>query len=257
MFFRSRLPFFAAGLLFLGAVIIGGGRLASARDRDGLLSADIDAIDLSEVPRSVLAHGRAVFGEHCGSCHAVNGKGDQATAVPDLTDGDFLYGEGRASQIEQIIAYGIRSGDSRGWNLASMPAFARSDPYPNYKLDPLKPQEIRDVTTFLRAANGAAADPAAVQRGKQVYVHGGCWDCHGADAAGDNAIGAPNLVDGVWLHGNGSARAIWSTLSYGLHGVSPAFASRLTPYDIRAAALYTATLHPAAQARKAGAGRVD
>jgi len=165
--------------------------------------------------------------------------------VPDLTDQDFLYGAGRASEIEAIVLHGIRSGDDKGWDLAWMPAYGSAVPYKRDKLPSLTPTEIAQLTSFIRSLNGAGdEDPASVAAGSILYEgHGGCWDCHSRDARGDGAIGAPNLRDGTWLRGEGSREDISRIIREGLHGVSPAFRGRLDPASARAVAVYVASLH--------------
>ena len=178
-----------------------------------------------------------------------DGKGSPLTAVPDLTDGDFLYGHGAVSEIEQIVLHGIRAGDTRGWNLALMPGFAQPVPYAREKLNPLTPAQMDDIVAFLRAANGNGGyDRAQIDRGRGLVTDkAGCWDCHGRDAQGDASIGAPSLVNGKWLKGDGSEAAIRQILERGLAGVSPAFFNRLSAYDTRTVAVYTASLHPPAK----------
>ena len=224
----------------------------SAAHRTLLMRADPDAVLGDDRARPVaLADGAKVYAAHCASCHGAEGKGDPARAVPDLTDDDFLYGEGRPSEIEQITLHGIRAGDARGWDLASMPNYARAVPYAREKLPPLTPAQLRDVVVFLRAANGNGGyDLAAIERGRRLFTRdAGCYDCHSSDAQGDPSIGAPNLVDGKWLRGKGSEADIAYTLEHGLAGVSPAYARILSPYDARAVSEYVASLHPPIQAR--------
>ena len=43
-----------------------------------------------------------------------------------------------------------------------------------------------------------------------------CASCHGADMQGDQARGAPNLKDKVWLYGSGGVGDIERTLLYGI-----------------------------------------
>lgn len=193
-----------------------------------------------------LTDGRDVFAKQCATCHGAQGKGDPRKAMPDLTDKEFLFGEGTVGQIEQIVLHGIRAGDTKGWNLAEMPGFAKAVPYAREPLPPLTPAQIGDLVGFLRAANGNGGyDPARVERGRDLFARGaGCWDCHSTDAAGDPSIGAPNLVDGLWLKGTGSEADIADTIERGLAGVSPAFQSSLSAYDARVVAAYTASLHP-------------
>lgn len=197
---------------------------------------------------TALGAGRAGFENHCASCHG-NGRSDPARGVPDLTDGDHLYGSGRVAEIEQIVLHGIRSGDPRGWNQASMPAYARAKPYAREAIPPLTPAGLREVTQYLMDVHGRASDRAAAARGQQLFTgNGACWDCHGRDGGGDEAIGAPNLVDDVWLYGDGSAASIARSIASGRAGISPAFARHITPFEARAIAVYVASLSGKASA---------
>jgi cytochrome c oxidase cbb3-type subunit 3 len=237
------------GLIALLA-LIGAGivlRQRSIAHRILLMRNDPDAILADDRTRALaLSDGRQVFERHCAACHRADGKGSAARAIPDLTDADFLYGNGKAGEIEQIVLHGIRAGDSKGWDLAAMPAFAQAVPYPREKLPSLTPAQIHELVVFLRAANGDGGyDRATIDRGRTLFTkNAGCWDCHSNDGQGDNAIGAPNLVDGKWLKGDGSEAAITQVLEHGLAGTSPAFARTLSPYQARAVAVYTASLHP-------------
>lgn len=198
---------------------------------------------------TALALGGDVFAEHCAACHGATGRGNPATGTPDLTDSDHLYGTGQVSEVEAIVRHGIRAGDRRGWNLAAMPAFANPRPYPRYKINPLSPAQIKDLTQFVLGMSSRATDAAAASRGAVLFAgKGGCYDCHLRDAAGDPAIGAPNLTDSVWLYG-GSASRIHHVIAQGAAGYSPAFASTLTAAQQRAVAAYTASLAPAMKAQ--------
>ena len=217
-----------------------------------ILRGDPDTILADPAPREIaLADGRAVYLAHCAACHGPEGRGDRAKAMPDLTDGDFLYGQGTVGEIEQIVLHGIRAGDTRGWDLAEMPAYARPVPYAREPLPPLTPGQVRDLVAFLRTAGGHPGyAPEAVARGRTLFTTtAGCWDCHGSDAAGDASIGAPDLIDGIWLKGDGGDAAIAWTIEHGLAGVSPAFAHVLSPYEARVVAAYAASLHPQNPAR--------
>jgi cytochrome c oxidase cbb3-type subunit 3 len=220
-----------------------GFRIARARDaRDALMRADPEVIlNTPGLARTALTLGRDGFVEHCASCHGTGGP-DPARGVPDLTDGDFLYGSGQVAEIEQIVLHGIRSGDPRGWQLAAMPAYAHAKPYAAEPIPPMTPAQIRDVIQFLQLKHGSATDAASAARGAKLYAgSGGCYDCHGNDAGGDEAIGAPNLLDDVGLYG-GSPAALERTLREGRAGMSPAFARALSPVQARAIAVYVAAL---------------
>ncbi len=99
--------------------------------------------------RYAIPRGRSAYSEHCASCHGGRLQGDPRKGVPNLTDADWLYGSGRIGEIERIVLYGIRAGHSKTQKLADMPAFARADPYARYRIDPLKPGEVDDVTALL------------------------------------------------------------------------------------------------------------
>ena len=182
--------------------------------------------------------GRRVYQTHCAACHGVGGKGDQSRAAPDLTDADWLYGEGDIGDIEALIAHGVRAHAPRTFALADMPAYAHARPSLTEPIPPLSPGDIADMTQYVVLLSGRSADAAAAARGALIYQgRGGCYDCHGRDGGGDSAIGAPRLTDAIWLYGGTRADIAW-TLSEGRHGVSPAFAGRLSPLRIREAAIY-------------------
>jgi cytochrome c oxidase cbb3-type subunit 3 len=210
--------------------------------RARFLTATPDAIPADpELAAYAGARGQKAFLEHCAPCHGVEARGDPSRGVPNLTDGDWLYGSGRVLEIERVVLYGIRSGNSKGWKLASMPAFATANPYAQYKMSPLTPREIADVTEFILSFQGHSADAAAAERGVQVFRNPGqglCWDCHGERARGNSAIGAPNLTDAVWLYGNGSRESIHQSIAHGRAGICPAWVRRLPPETIRSIAVY-------------------
>ena len=188
-----------------------------------------------------MPRGKSAYADHCASCHGEQLLGDPARGVPNLVDAEWLYGSGRIGEIERIILYGIRSGNSKGWDLASMPAFGRPVPYKRYKIPPLTPSELDDVTAFLLALQRRPVDSDAAGRGSKIFHSGDrgvCWDCHGEDARGDTAIGAPDLTDAVWLYGDGSRQSIYQSIANGRAGTCPAWITRLPAETIRALAVY-------------------
>jgi cytochrome c oxidase cbb3-type subunit 3 len=216
----------------------------SAR-RAALMRADPDAIAQDpELTRFAIAYAQPAYDRHCASCHGDHLQGNSRNGVPDLTRPAWLYGEGRVGQIERTILHGIRAGDPKGWNLADMPAFGQAEPYKRYKIPALEPGEIRDVIEFLLVAGGKPGDRAAAARGSKIFEDKGqCFDCHSSDAKGDAAIGAPNLVDDIWLYGTGSREDIYDSIARGRGGICPAFAQQLSAVTIRALAvlLYAAS----------------
>lgn len=232
----------AAAIVIL-ALIAAGVRLADESAlRARFLKTLPDAVPADpELASYAQSHGEPAYREHCATCHGAQLQGDHVRGIPNLADADWLYGSGRVGEIERIVLYGIRSGNSKGWDLAEMPAYATQEPYRRYRIEPLLPPEIDDVAAYLLSLQKAPADPAAVERGARLFrgaEKGGCWDCHSADATGDPSIGTPNLTDNVWLSGDGSQQSIHDSIAFGLAGHCPAWIGRLPPATIRAVAAY-------------------
>lgn len=239
---RSRLALAGTALMLASALFVAMLLVSRGRAHAAIVRADPDMIFATPRLRDIaLPIGAAVYRDHCAICHGPAGRGGALDGVPDLRDHDWLYGEGRVSEIEGVVRYGIRSHDSKGWNLASMPAYASARPYAAEPIPPLAPREVGDVVQLLLHYEGRSANSVAVGRGLAVYQKAGCWDCHGPDGFGDTAVGAPNLRDRISLYG-GSPATLARTIEQGRHGISPAFASSLSPFQIRAVAVYVASL---------------
>ena len=61
--------------------------------------------------------------------------------------------------------------------------------------------------------------------------------CHGVDAKGNIALGAPNLTDKIWLYGS-SEDTITETVTKGRNAMMPAQANILTPEKIQLLTAY-------------------
>ena len=131
------------------------------------LAADPDAIRL----------GRNTFMNNCASCHGSDGRG--AKGFPNLTDDEWLYG-GAPETVYTTIANG------RTGVMAPMGAVVGED-------------GANQIIDFLLAEEGDTSE--AVTLGKQKFMTSGCIGCHGLNAEGNQAIGAPNLRDDIYLHG--------------------------------------------------------
>jgi cytochrome c oxidase cbb3-type subunit 3 len=105
------------------------------------------------------------------------------------------------------------------------------------------PSDIPHDAALMRFANAQGA-PLFAQH---------CASCHGADMRGNKSTGAPNLVDGVWLFGEGSIFEIERTILFGIRtGLSnsrdvtemPAFGQRglLTDAQMRDVVQYVLKL---------------
>jgi cytochrome c oxidase cbb3-type subunit 3 len=236
-------------LILILAFLIGAAVFANAGYVERkLLRADPDTVPADPaLRRFAVSRGQPAFVAHCALCHGVSGTGDPLKGVPNLTDGDWLYGTGRVADIEQIIEYGIRSRNSRAWSLAIMPAYARPQPNPADKnIRPLSPGEISDLIEFLFRQQGREVDAAAASRGAALYTgDAGCYDCHSVDVKGDSAIGAPNLTDTITLYGDGSRNALYQSIAYGRQGVCPAWIKKLSAAGIRETAVFVYSIsHP-------------
>jgi cbb3-type cytochrome c oxidase subunit III len=158
-------------LLLLGAVAAAYGVWQVSRQRRVAMQLDPDRISATPaLADRVLQWGHPVFLKHCANCHGAEGHGSHLRGVPDLTDRDYLYGAGLASEIEAIVLHGIRSGDSRGWRLASMPAYGHERPYAAEPIPSLSPGEIRDVVQYLLKAASARGS-----RGRAAGKHDFPW----------------------------------------------------------------------------------
>jgi cytochrome c oxidase cbb3-type subunit 3 len=232
-----------AALTLLLLASLTAARFASqSAERARFLRAIPDTIPRDpELLQYALGRGPPAYAKHCASCHGAHLEGDKARAIPQLSDTEWLYGSGRIAELERTILYGIRSGNSKTWDLASMPAFARARPYDRYEMTPLTPSEIEDIVAYVVTFRKPVTDVAAVERGKRLFhdpKKGTCADCHASDGKGDSAIGAPDLTDDVWLSGNGSPQHIRDVVERGLAGSCPAWSKRLPPETIRAIAVY-------------------
>ncbi len=240
-------------LIVLGVAILiialgVGERATEAR----LLRADPDTLAANAgLNRFAIRHGAPIFHARCASCHGDRGDGDPSRGVPNLTDQDWLYGEGEVSDIERVVDYGIRSHNPKGWNMAVMPALATPNPGGEKGLQPLSPGDIEDLVDYLLQVEQSPHDAAGSARGAVIYAtRGACYDCHNADARGDAAIGAPNLADHIWLYGDGGRAAIYQSIALGHQGVCPAWIKTLSPAQIREVAVYVHSLSDGRSAAK-------
>ena len=68
-----------------------------------------------------------------------------------------------------------------------------------------------------------------------------CAGCHGADAKGNAAVGAPNLTDGIWLHG-GDFDTVRATIANGRDSRMPPHEMTLGDSKVRLLAAYVLSL---------------
>jgi cytochrome c oxidase cbb3-type subunit 3 len=205
-----------------------------------ILRADPQSLAASSVYDLALDRGRSIFTRRCAACHGPAGEG--IDGVPSLRNGHWLYGSGSVAELERTIAFGIRSFDPKGWNLAVMPAYAR--PAASAAgMRALSAGQIDDIVDYLFQLQGRASDRVAAARGALLFGdRAGCYDCHGPDGKGDPAIGAPDLTDATTQYGDGGRRSLFLSIAYGRQGTCPAWRRKLRPLQIREAALYVHSL---------------
>nr|WP_316638870.1 cytochrome-c oxidase, cbb3-type subunit III [uncultured Roseateles sp.] len=161
-----------------------------------------------------MAIGERLFANNCAACHGSDAKGSKG--FPNLTDDDWLWG-GKPETIEETITKG-RNG--------MMPVMASAVG---------GPEDVRNVANYVLSLSGSPHNSVAAQLGKAKFV--ACAACHGMDGKGNQALGAPNLTDKVWLHGWGED-AVIAMITQGKSNVMPAHGNRLSPEQIHVLAGY-------------------
>ena len=178
---------------------------------------------------------RNLFALNCSSCHGSDARG--AKGFPNLTDRDWLWGGG-----EQTIYQTIANGRDN-----AMPAWG-----PVLGKDGVDAMVIYVLSLSGREVGGppqAMADARAAGKSKFDTL---CSACHGADGKGNQALGAPNLTDRVWLHG-GSFDDVRETITKGRTNHMPPHLERLGETRVRLLSAYVLTLAPRIEASDQGA----
>ncbi len=164
--------------------------------------------------------GQRLFANNCSLCHGSTGRG--ALGFPNLTDNNWLYG-GDAATIKETITHG-RTGQmpAKGLN----PAMNKAD--------------VSNLTHYLLSFSDRTDDIKAAKKGSQMFQTA-CAACHGADAKGNKAAGAPDLTDNVWLYGSTAAK-INQTITFGRAGMMPAQKDMLDENKIHVLTAYVYSL---------------
>ena len=185
------------------------------------------AMDLPAIAADSQAHGMGerIFLNNCAPCHGSDAGG--GPGFPNLRDTDWLYG-GAPEQIVQSITNG---------RMGVMPALGAT----------IGDEGVRNVAAYVRTLSGLPSDKQKAAQGKAVFDTI-CAACHGPDGKGNQAIGAPNLTDNVWLYGSSEV-----TIAYGVnngrhlsgdaeHTPMPSFKSVLGPARINLVGAYVWSL---------------
>ena len=142
--------------------------------------------------------GARLFSNNCAVCHGADAGGN--FGFPDLTDKDWLYG-GTPDTIQATITNG-RQG--------AMPAWGSL----------LGEEKVGQVVEYVLSLSAQDHSAALAEQGKVVFEQN-CAVCHGADGKGNQAMGAPNLTDSIWLY-NGTREGITQTVRGGRNNQMPA-----------------------------------
>lgn len=204
--------------------------VARAATVKALADTPIEAIDpASPLMRAAVEGGKAAFKVNCVQCHGSGAAG--SAGYPNLNDDDWLWG-GDLKTIHATLEHGIRHPGDDATRISMMPAFGRD------KI--LTAAQIQDVVSYVRRVSNQEANSVSAQRGATLFAEN-CAVCHGADAKGNRALGAPNLSDPIWLYG-GDRTALTATVTNARAGVMPAWGQRLDPVTVKMLAAYVHSL---------------
>ncbi|WP_343604577.1 cytochrome-c oxidase, cbb3-type subunit III [Roseateles sp.] len=189
---------------------------ANAREAMRTIYARFDGLPVETVARDpqAMGIGERLFANNCATCHGSDAKGSKG--FPNLTDNDWLYGGSGETLIETI---------TRGRE-GTMPPMAAAVG---------NGEDARNLAHYVLSLSGSPHNSVAAALGKSRFT--ACAACHGMDGRGNQALGAPNLTDKVWLHGWGEP-AIVAMINNGKHSHMPEHGSRLSPEQIRVLAAY-------------------
>ena len=168
--------------------------------------------------REALKMGARVFANNCAVCHGSDGGGNYG--FPNLTDDAWLYG-GTPEKILETLHKG-RQG--------LMPPQG-----------PIIGEEgVKNAAEYVLSLNGLEHDAEMAAAGQKVFGTV-CMACHGMDAKGNQALGAPNLTDNIWLYGS-SREQIQHTIRGGRSNQMPSQKDKLREDKIRLVAAYVYSL---------------
>ena len=168
--------------------------------------------------REALKMGARIFANNCAVCHGADGGGNYG--FPNLTDNDWLYG-GTPEQILKTLH------DGRQGMMPPQGPVVGAD-------------GVKQVTEYVLGLSGQEHDAALAEQGKNVFGTV-CMACHGTDGKGNQALGAPNLTDDIWLYG-GSREEIQHTVRGGRSNHMPSQKDKLREDKIRLVAAYVYSL---------------
>lgn len=180
----------------------------------------------SETPIPLLAQdpgavetGSRLFANNCAQCHGSDAQGGRG--YPNLTDSDWLYG----GEPETVV-FTITNG-----RVGNMPAMGPV----------VGDAGVTGLAQYVLGLSGRPHDEAIAEASAAQFAQM-CAVCHGADGRGNQAMGAPNLTDDIWLHG-GRVEDIEYQIRNGRVNQMPAHGDLLGPQKIHLLAAYVLSLN--------------
>ena len=183
---------------------------------DKFLNEDLATLATSE---DAMQTGERLYVNYCSVCHGSDARG--AKGFPNLRDNDWLYGS-EPEMIKTTIMHG-RTGAMPAWEAAVGGE-----------------EGVAQVAEYVQQLAGRDIDAEAAALGKAKFDMF-CVSCHMPEGTGNQAMGAPNLTDNIWLYG-GTAKAIKLSIAKGRAGRMPAHAEFLGEAKIHILAAYIYSL---------------
>ena len=176
-------------------------------------------IDVIAKDAKALNTGKRIFINNCAMCHGSDARGGRG--FPNLTNNDWQW----PNTPEDILTT-LRDGRQ-----AAMPALA----------GPMESETgISEVVVYVQSLSGMQVSDALASAGKKRF-DGICAACHGIDGKGNQALGAPNLTDDVWLYGN-EFETMKKGVREGRNGHMPGHSAILSDTQIRLVGAYVWSL---------------
>jgi cytochrome c oxidase cbb3-type subunit III len=177
----------------------------------------MSAADLAK-DSAAMGIGERLFLNNCAACHGSDGRGSKG--FPNLADADWLGGTG-SEYVAKVIVEG------------------RTGVMPPMGAAVGGPDDVKNVAHYVLSLSDSAHDSVSANLGKAKFA--ACAACHGADGKGNQALGAPNLTDKIWLYGFGE-QAIVKIVNEGKTNAMPAQGRLLTPEQVQVLSAYVLNL---------------
>ncbi len=197
--------------------------VAKARVQSDAQLAQYDQMSLDTLRHddNAMRTARNLFANNCATCHGTDAHGSKG--FPNLTDADWLHG-GTVAAISTTITQG---------RVAAMPAWEGV----------VGAEGVEQLSNYVLTLSGQTLAPP----GKALAAAGAekfamfCAACHGADGRGNQALGAPNLTDNVWLYA-GNIETIRETVAKGRNNQMPAHGDMLGATRVKLLTAYVLNL---------------